>query len=58
MMWEDPIVREVREAGKKLEEKANRDLHTFFQNLRKNEKKLDHKVVSKEKKLHLLKLKL
>ena len=49
-MWEDPIVKEVRKAGKRLEMEANRNLHTFFQNLRKIEKKLKRKVVSKEEK--------
>jgi hypothetical protein len=49
-MWKDPIVKEVREAGRKLEKKANHDLHVFFKNLRKNEQDLKRKVVSKEEK--------
>jgi len=46
-MWIDPIVQEVREAGEELARKANYDLHTFFENLRENEKKRQVKVVSK-----------
>ena len=38
-MWEDPIVNEVRKASEDLAKQANYDLHTFFQNLRNNEKK-------------------
>ena len=49
-MWRDPIVQEVRKAGEELAKKANYDLHTFFQNLRNNEKKRKHKVVSRLKK--------
>lgn len=47
MTWIDPIVQEVREAREELARQANYDLHTFFQNLRKNEKKRKSKVVSK-----------
>ena len=46
-MWKDPIVQEVRKAGKELEEQANYDLHIFFQNLRENEKKRNPKIVSR-----------
>jgi len=49
-MWRDPIVQEVRKAGEELAKQANYDLHTFFQNLRNNEKKRKHKVVSRLKK--------
>lgn len=49
-MWRDPIVQDVRKAGEELAKKANYDLHTFFQNLRNNEKKRKHKVVSRLKK--------
>ena len=51
-MWKDSIVEDVRKAGKELEIKANYDLHTFFENLRINEKKAKYKIVSrlKEKK--------
>ena len=44
-MLKDPIVQEVRKAGEELAKQANYDLHTFFQNLRNNEKKRDYKVV-------------
>lgn len=46
-MWQDPIVQEVRKAGEKLAEQANYDLHTFFQNLRKNEMEQNSRVVSR-----------
>ncbi len=49
-MWRDPIVQEVRKAGEELAKQADYDLHTFFQNLRNNEKKRKHKVVSRLKK--------
>jgi hypothetical protein len=46
-MWVDPIVQEVRDAGGELAKKANYDLHTFFKNLRDNEKKRASKVISR-----------
>lgn len=46
-MWIDPIVKEVRDAGEELAKKANYDVHTFFQNLRDNEKKRNPKIVSR-----------
>ncbi|MEK6590985.1 MAG: hypothetical protein AABZ11_09935 [Nitrospinota bacterium] len=51
-MWQDPIVQDVRKAGEELAKQANYNLHTFFQNLRNNEKKQNYKVISrlKEKK--------
>lgn len=48
-MWEDPIVSEVRKAGEDLVKQANYDLHTFFQNLRNNEKKQKYKIISRIK---------
>ena len=53
-MWKDPIVEEVRKAGEELARRANYDLHTFFENLRKNEKKRKARVVSrvKDKAMH------
>lgn len=48
-MWEDPIVDEVRKAGEDLAKQANYDLHTFFQNLRNNEKKQKYKIISRLK---------
>lgn len=44
-MWKDLIVQDVRKAGEELAKEANYDLHTFFQNLRNNEKKESYKVV-------------
>ena len=46
-MWQDIIVQDVRKAGEALAKQANYDLHTFFQNLRNNEKKRNSKVVSR-----------
>ncbi len=46
-MWKDPIVQEVRKAGEELAKRAGYDLHTFFQNLRKNEKKRNSKTYVK-----------
>ena len=46
-MWQDPIVQDVRKAGEALAKQANYDLHTFFQNLRNNEKKRNSRVVSR-----------
>ena len=48
-MWKDPIVQDVRKAGEELTKQANYNLHTFFQNLRDNEKKRNYKVVSSKK---------
>lgn len=48
-MWQDPIVKDVRKAGEMLAKEANYDLHTFFQNLRNNEKKQNVKIISKLK---------
>ena len=47
IMWEDPIVQEVRKAGEKLAEQANYNLHTFFQNLRKKEIEHNSKIVTR-----------
>ena len=35
----DPIVKEVREAGAKMAAEAGNDIHRFFANLRRAEKK-------------------
>jgi len=48
-MWKDPIVEEVRKAREELARRANYDLHTFFENLRKNEKKRRNRVISRVK---------
>lgn len=41
----DPIVKEVREAGAKLAAEAGDDVHRFFENLRRVEKKCDKPLV-------------
>jgi hypothetical protein len=46
-MWRDPIVEEVRQAGEELAKRADYNLHTFLENLRKNEKKRKAKIVSR-----------
>lgn len=48
-MWQDPIVQDIRKAGEELVKQANYDLHTFFENLRNNEKKRRVKVLSRSK---------
>ncbi len=48
-MWQDPIVQDIRKAGEELAKQANYDLHTFFENLRNNEKKRSVKVFSRSK---------
>jgi hypothetical protein len=48
-MWQDPIVEEVRKAGEELARRANYDLHTFFENLRKSQNKRNARVVSRVK---------
>jgi hypothetical protein len=48
-MWKDPIVDEVRKAGEQLAKEAKYDLHTFFENMRRNEKKRKVKIVSVSK---------
>lgn len=45
-MWTDPIVEEVREAGRKLAEECGYDLHKFFEMLRHNQKAENWPVVS------------
>ena len=39
-MWDDPIVKEVREAGKRLQEKCNNDLHLFSKMITEGTEKL------------------
>ena len=46
-MWQDPVVKEVRLAGAELAKKANNDVHTFFEQLRKAEAKYSGKIVQK-----------
>lgn len=48
-MWQDPIVKEVRDAGAELAKKNHYNLQDLLQNLRDNEKKSKAKVASKAK---------
>jgi hypothetical protein len=43
----DPIVKEVREAGAKMAAEAGNDVHRFFANLRRVEKKYGKPLVRK-----------
>ena len=45
-MCDDPVVKEVRKAGEELARKANYNVHTFFENLRKKEKEESRKIIS------------
>lgn len=44
-MYEDPIVTEVRQAGQNLAERAEGDLHRFFQYLREVQKQYGDRLV-------------
>ncbi len=46
-MWKDTIVQEVRKAGEELARQADYNLHTFFQQLRKNEKERPYETPKK-----------
>ena len=39
-MWDDPVVKEVREAGKRLQEKCNNDIGLFSEMITKGTEKL------------------
>jgi hypothetical protein len=45
IMYEDPIVTEVRNAGQALAEQAEGNLHTFFQLLREAQKQYQERLV-------------
>ena len=47
-MIEDPIVREIREAGEAMAAEANYDVHQFFKNL----KELEERCEMRRAKLH------
>ncbi|MBN2534927.1 MAG: hypothetical protein JXB88_18745 [Spirochaetales bacterium] len=50
-MWNDPIVEEVRKAGKKLSDNCDNDIHEFAHTIRqykKKRKKEGWKFVSKK----------
>jgi hypothetical protein len=49
-MWRDPIVEEVRKAREELFRQANYDLHTFFENLKKNQEERKTRMISKNEK--------
>ena len=46
-MKNDPIVKEVREAGKILADEADNDIRKFFSNLRKAQKRYDKQRLKK-----------
>ena len=45
--WIDPIVEEVRNAGKQLAREAGNDFHTMCENLRKRERLHPERVVNR-----------
>ena len=45
-MWEDPIVKEVRQAGEEAAKKYKYNIHLYIESLRKNEKIRNVKAVS------------
>jgi hypothetical protein len=53
-MWDDPIVREVREAGDKLAREAGYDLHEFCQRIVQHQSRYaDRLVTLPSRKLHV-----
>ena len=46
-MYEDPIVKEVREAGALLAKESNYDVQKFFEKLRKSQEKYINRLVKK-----------
>ena len=55
MMWQDPIVKEVRKAGEELAKKTHYNLQNLLQNLRTNEKKSKARIASGAKEIKLRK---
>ena len=47
-MWEDPIVKEVRDAGAKLAQKCDYDFYKFSQMIKEHQKRSKMKTVSKK----------
>lgn len=45
-MWDDPIVREVREAGDKLAREAGYDLHVFCQRIAQHQRQYADRLVT------------
>lgn len=46
-LWKDPIVEEVREAGRKIFEEAGGTLEGYFKHLRKAQEKYRDRLVNK-----------
>ncbi len=46
-MWEDPVVKEVRDAGAKLSDEADGDLHRFFDRLRSAQNRYPDRLVNR-----------
>ena len=44
-MWEDPIVKEVRETRKELSARFNFDVHAIFEDLRKKQIPIGSKII-------------
>ncbi len=47
-MWKDPIVEEVRNAGAKLAEEANNDLHQLCKNLQKKQEEHPDRLIRRK----------
>ena len=45
-MWDDPIVREVREAGDKLAREAGYDLHEFCERIARHQRQYADRLVT------------
>ena len=48
IMWNDPIVEEVRKSGEKLAEQSGYDFHNFCELIRKYKKEHGIKTITKE----------
>ena len=46
-MWRDPIVEEVRKLREQYAARYNHDLNAIFEAARENQKKSDHKTVTR-----------
>lgn len=47
-MWEDPIVKEIRDAGAKIAKECDYDMHKFFELMRKHLRESGKKAITKE----------
>lgn len=45
--WTDPVVEEVREAGRRIEAEVGGDVHAYFERLRRTQEKYRDRLVNK-----------